>query len=464
MAAVSQQLEPSGQAAPPHLPGRHVEAVNATIGGEPNRIEIEMVSHSWRRSAELHHIDPESREPPCILTESALHLSKEPIERTVRAAQAELDRLHRIVDHAGYVTLLCDTQGVAVDHRGSEARSAEFRYWGIWLGGVWSEAVEGTNGIGTCIADRRAVTVHQTQHFRSRHIGLSCSGAPVFDADARLVAVLDVSSMDPQLSAQAHALTLPLVINSARQIEERLFRERFSHAWIVAIAPPENDTPGALLAVDKEHRVIGADRFARRQFALDQRALETDTGVWTIFSRDSAILQRGVRSDYPVRLTCVRGGDTLFALVSSPVTASRVHLGKLDSTLLMQPRIALLEELRRHYAPDVPRGGLSPGALRRVREYIAAHIHESLDIGTLASHIGLSDSHFSRAFKVSVGMPPHRYLLEQRIRKAAELIERSEQPLVSIALNMGFTDQAHFSRSFHALVGLTPSQFRRAHR
>jgi AraC-like DNA-binding protein len=423
----------------------------------------EVISHSWRRCADLHHIDPEGGDPPRILTESALRLSKEPIERVVRAAEPELDRLHRIVDHAGYVTLLCDTQGVAVEHRGSEARSAEFRYWGIWLGGVWSEAVEGTNGIGTCIADRCAVTVHQTQHFRSRHTGLSCSGAPVFDADARLVAVLDVSSVDPQLSAQAHALTLPLVVNSARQIEERLFRERFSKYWVIALAT-EADQSGALLAIDKEHRVIGGDRFARRLFALDQRALEEGTDLWTIFSRDSAVRRRGVRSDYPVRLTSVRVGETLFALVSSPVAGSRARLGKLDTTLLMQPRIPLLEDLRRNYTPDVPRGGLSPGALRRVRDYIAAHFHENLDIRTLASYAGLSAYHFSRAFKSSVGMPPHRYLLEQRIRKAAELIERSEQPLINIGLAVGFADQAHFSRTFHALVGLTPCQFRRTHR
>ena len=333
----------------------------------------------------------------------------------------------------------------------------------IWLGGVWSEAVEGTNGIGTCIADRCAVSVHQTQHFRSRHAGLSCSGAPVFDADARLVAVLDVSSVDPQLSAQAHALTLPLVVNSARQIEERLFRERFCNYWVIALAS-EADQSGALLAVDKEHRVIGADRFARNLFALDQRALEAGTGVWTIFSRDSAVLRRGVRSDYPVWLACVQGGETFFALVSPPVAASRAGLGKLDSTLLLQPRIALLEDLRRNYTPDVRRGGLSPGALRRVRDHIAAHFHENLDTRTLASYAGLSAYHFSRAFKSSVGMPPHRYLLEQRIRKAAELIERSEQSLVNIGLAVGFADQAHFSRTFHALVGLTPCQFRRAHR
>lgn len=463
MTAVSDQPETSRLAVAPDLLRRHVETVNAAIGGEANGIEVEEISHSWRRSAEVYRIDTESREAPRILTESALRLSKEPIEGVVRAARPELDRLHRIVRHAGYVTLLCDTEGVMVDERGGEERSAELRYWGIWVGGVWSEAAEGTNGIGTCIADRRAVTVHQTQHFRSRHIGLSCSGAPVFDADARLAAVLDVSAMDPKLSAQAHALTLPLVVDCARQIEERLFRERFSRAWVVAIAPRE-DMSGALLAIDNGHRVIGADRFARQQFALDQRALDRGTSIWAIFSHSGAILQRGARSDYAVRLVCARGGDTLFALVSSPVSASRVHPGKLDSTLLMQPRIAWLEDLQRHYAPEVPRGGLSPGTLRRVLEYIADHLHENLDVGTLAAHAELSRYHFFRAFKASVGMPPHQYVLEQRVRKAAELLESSEQPLTSIGLNLGFADQSHFSRSFRALVGLTPSQFRRAHR
>jgi AraC-like DNA-binding protein len=441
----------------------HVETVFAAIEGAAGSLEVDEVSRSWQRSARIHHIDPEAREPPHILSDSAVRRSREPIESVAAAAQSELDRLHRIVDATGYVTLLCDANGVAIDHRGSDQRSADFRYWGTWVGGVWSEAVEGTNGIGTCIAESRPVTVHQTQHFRTRHTGLSCSGAPVFDAEAHLVAVLDVSSIDPRLSAQAHALTLPLVTSSARQIEERLFRERFVREWIIAIAPQPH-RPAGLLAVDRDQRVVGADRCARRRFELDSPAIGAGMSVWSLFAPGGLIFRRGTGPDYPVRLRTVRGGDTLFALVSTPVAAARGRVGKLDSTLLTQPRVQLLDDLQRHFAAESPRRGLPPGGLRRVTEYVAAHLAEDLTLDKLAAHAGLSVHHFARAFKMSTGMPPHRYLLQQRIQRATELLEHTAQPIVDIALAVGFADQAHFSRSFHSLAGLTPSQFRRAHR
>jgi AraC-like DNA-binding protein len=183
-----------------------------------------------------------------------------------------------------------------------------------------------------------------------------------------------------------------------------------------------------------------------------------------LFASSGLIFRRGTGADYPVCLRSVRGGDTLFALVSTPVAAARGRVGKLDSTLLTQPRVALLDDLQRHFVTESPRRGLPPGGLRRVKEYVAAHLAEGLSLEKLAAHAGLSVHHFARAFKLSTGMPPHRYLLEQRIQKAAELLERTGQPIVDIALAVGFADQAHFSRSFHSLAGLTPSQFRRAHR
>jgi transcriptional regulator of acetoin/glycerol metabolism len=80
----------------------HLETVAAVVHGESpqsktSSIEVEAVSSSWRRSAEAHHVNPESRESPRILTESALRSSIEPIENVVLAAQTELDRLHRLV-------------------------------------------------------------------------------------------------------------------------------------------------------------------------------------------------------------------------------------------------------------------------------------------------------------------------------------------------------------------------------
>jgi hypothetical protein len=76
-------------------------------------------------------------------------------------ARSELDRLFSVVRRAHYAVLLCDHHSVVIEHRGDEALSDQFKFWGQWLGGVWSEEVEGTNGIGTCIAEKRPVTVHQ---------------------------------------------------------------------------------------------------------------------------------------------------------------------------------------------------------------------------------------------------------------------------------------------------------------
>jgi transcriptional regulator of acetoin/glycerol metabolism len=93
-------------------------------------------------------------------------------------ARAELDHLYKIVRPARYVILLCDKDGLVIEHRGEESEAAQFRRWGTWLGGVWSEEAEGTNGIGTCLADGRPVTVHRSQHFRARHINLTAPAPP----------------------------------------------------------------------------------------------------------------------------------------------------------------------------------------------------------------------------------------------------------------------------------------------
>lgn len=111
-----------------------------------------------------------------------------------------------------------------------------------------------------------------------------------------------------------------------------------------------------------------------------------------------------------------------------------------------------------------PIGGLPAHALRRVREQIEARLGERIELRELASTAGLSECHFSRAFKQSTGLPPHRYLMLRRIVAAAELIENTARPMTEIALDVGFSDQSHFTRVFAAITGETPRAHRRRYR
>jgi AraC-like DNA-binding protein len=107
-----------------------------------------------------------------------------------------------------------------------------------------------------------------------------------------------------------------------------------------------------------------------------------------------------------------------------------------------------------------PRGGLPPRVLRRVREYIAAHLQQTISIQMLADVAGLSMFHFARTFKQSEGVTPHRFLLQSRLRRVQELLANTELPLSEIAIAAGFSDQSHCARRFREFVGMTPRRFR----
>ena len=442
------------------MPVQHAKHVYLVAQGDTPAGGIEEVSTSWRRSATEYGVDPDSREAPRILMSQELKELREPLDQLIFGAQEEIDRLYKLVREAGYTLLFCDTAGIAVEHRGDEADASRFKYWGTWLGGVWSETIEGTNGIGTCIAEGRPITVHRNQHFRSRHVDLSCSAAPVFGPDGSLMAVLDVSAIDPERSERAHALTGALTVNSARAIEERFFRERFRQGWIVAVAAPEEGVAGMLLAVDSNHCIVGASRTARTSLLLDDHRLRTGISLWSVFERDPALFRRKDTADIPTQLIIAGSDETWPALVTPPENGRAAWQQARSDTLHTRPRLDSLATLRQRPPPSPARGGLPPGAVRRVREHVEVHLSESMDLAELASVAGLSVFHFARAFKQSAGVTPHHYLVHRRIERAQEMLARSELPLSGIALATGFSDQSHLARHFRQMLGMTPGQFR----
>jgi len=222
---------------------------------------------SWCRSSRLHRLDPAGTRPPQRLSDAELMAVRKRIELLLRAAQGAMDRLYQAVGAAGCCVLLADRDGVPVDRRGVAADDDTFRSWGLWTGAVWSEAQEGTNGIGTCLVEQRALTIDRDQHFFTRNTLLSCTAVPVYDPEAKLAGVLDVSSCRADRTDAFTGLIALAAGEAARRIEAEFFRAAFAEARIVLV--PSTDGHGnGLLAVDADDLVVGATRSARLALGL----------------------------------------------------------------------------------------------------------------------------------------------------------------------------------------------------
>jgi AraC-like DNA-binding protein len=419
----------------------------------------EEVADSWRRCLGAHHLDPDNRVAPHISTEKELKDSREPLHHLILHAQEEIDRLYRIVRPQDYVVLLCNRDGVAIHHRGDESKAEAFKYWGIWLGGVWSEEMEGTNGIGTCITEQRPAVIHRGQHFRTRNTELSCAGAPIFDPLGRLTAVLDASSMNPQTTEQSLSLVMAATKVSARGIEERVFREHFRHAWNIAAAPCGDTDVAVLLAVSPDHRVLGAGQIARRVFHLNDEALSRGIALDMIFDYDPSIFRSKRTQDIPARLLRTGTNEPWNVLITPPCGVNS-WCSPTETLIHSLPRIGRLANLPIPFNPP-SRGGLSPVRANRICEYIDSHLQENITLEVLAGLAQLSVHHFARAFRQSVGVPPHSYIVQRRVERAEELLRTTNFSLSEIAVASGFTDQSHFTRHFRRIIGISPGLARR---
>jgi AraC family transcriptional regulator len=153
------------------------------------------------------------------------------------------------------------------------------------------------------------------------------------------------------------------------------------------------------------------------------------------------------------------------------------HLGASFREALQQPdetnqlfidhmMLALTAHIAKTYgglrrAAEPARGGLAPWQVKRVCERLESDLGGKLSLETIAAEFDLSVSHFSRAFRISTGLPPHQWLLQQRVKVAKQLMTVRDLSLADIALSAGFANQSHFTRVFSAAVGVSPGAWRR---
>jgi AraC family transcriptional regulator len=104
---------------------------------------------------------------------------------------------------------------------------------------------------------------------------------------------------------------------------------------------------------------------------------------------------------------------------------------------------------------------LRPVLLHRIEEYVCANLTRDIALADLAGTCSMSVDHFLRSFRTATGVTPYRYVLEQRLRRAAALLQGSDTPIAAIAAACGFRTASNFSVKFHARFGASPTDYRR---
>jgi AraC family transcriptional regulator len=104
--------------------------------------------------------------------------------------------------------------------------------------------------------------------------------------------------------------------------------------------------------------------------------------------------------------------------------------------------------------------GLSPSALDLAIEYINAHLSEDISLVALATELGVSQYYLCQSFKRSIGMTPHKYLIQQRVERSVQLLKCPDITILEIAIACGFANSSHFAKCFRQQLGISPTQFR----
>jgi len=107
-------------------------------------------------------------------------------------------------------------------------------------------------------------------------------------------------------------------------------------------------------------------------------------------------------------------------------------------------------------------GGLSKAALRRVTDYIEDNLARNPTLAEICSMTHMSPFHFSRMFKLSIGLPPHQYVIRRRVERAKGLLMNTDLPLHEVACLSGFSDQSYLAKHTRRFLGAAPRSLRLA--
>jgi transcriptional regulator of acetoin/glycerol metabolism len=286
----------------PHAPG-------AAAGGGPALYAPQAVADSWRRCVDRYRLDASAKQRVASLSSFELRGRREPLEEVLAAVEDEIHHVAEPLSAAGFSVSFGDMAGVVLYYRSDRAAG---HYVDVEREGtLWPEGVTGTNGVGTCLVERKPVHVFKNQHFFRDFAHLSCCAAPVMSPDGEMLGVLNFTTGDPNVSEGAFRLACGLVAKGAERVGDQLFRRRHRAS---ALLSARSAAGSLLLAVDDDHTIVGANPSARRWLRVGDGSFGPRS-LWDVFEmRDSMDLGADARR---VRLRR-DGEETEFSIQARP--------------------------------------------------------------------------------------------------------------------------------------------------
>lgn len=217
------------------------------------------------------------------------------------------------------------------------------------------------------------------------------------------------------------------------------------------------------------YRYDGPDRSGSVSFlpaGCERRVrLEAVAWEWAAFGVAPELLDLDCERSGGHRLHSFSSAEDAF-LFGLLAELRRLHAdGGLDAGYCDAMSVTVSLYLRRRYLGGMPEDRRSPKLtawrLRRVTDYVEAHIEGEIRIAALAALVGLSEGHFHRAFRQTTGETPLRFITRKRIERAVQILSDKAVPVTELAFQVGFASPSHFTKLFRQFTGLEPSRFRK---
>ena len=307
---------------------QHARLVESVARGRLTSADVpDAVRRSWSRCFDSYSLEPNLEKKPTVVDRAELQARRAQIGAVLPIARIEMVGLCRHLQQTDFGLMLTDGDGVILHYVGDPGFTATARRSGLREGAIWSERELGTNGMGTCLIEQRAVVIHQAEHFLLQNTALTCSAAPIFDLHGNILAALDYSGGGSP--AQSH--TLALVAMAAQNIENRVLLDACRQHYALRFHRRAEfvSTPGeGVVAFDGEGCIVGANRSALEMLDLPDHKSLIGQPMESYFNTTPAMLmqwsaRRGLRCE-PIVLRL--GNQRMWGAIQGPDMAPRTSV------------------------------------------------------------------------------------------------------------------------------------------